>query len=202
MQEHAGSRFAAGLFDQQSEEHRVADWGGDELFTRMPRPRVVDDAPAPRFRPQLVLVDQPVQELTLAEPEPRTAEEAVRERAERLGIALVPPAPERAAPRRAPEPARAAVEPAQEQAWEPVQRARRWEGDDWDLSGARPTKVITGHPETLPQPLATVRAQRRRQPRTPAQIVGPRPERIMAWAFVLGLLLILIAISTADAAPL
>ena len=56
MPEHA-SRFA-GLYDQQN-ENRIADWGGDELFTRMPTPRAVDDAPAPRFRPQLELVDTP-----------------------------------------------------------------------------------------------------------------------------------------------
>jgi hypothetical protein len=30
--------------------------------------------------------------------------------------------------------------------------------------------------------------------------IGPRPERLVAWAFVLGLLLVMIAISTADAA--
>ena len=60
MPEHASrDDFAAALFDQQSEEHRIADWGGDELFTRMPRPRRVDDAPAPRFRPSLMVLDQP-----------------------------------------------------------------------------------------------------------------------------------------------
>ena len=31
---------------------------------------------------------------------------------------------------------------------------------------------------------------------------GQGPERIVAWAFLLGLILILVAISTADAAPL
>ena len=50
-------RSDAGLFDQFEDEHRIADWGGDELFTRMPRPRPVDDAPAPRFRPSLAAAD-------------------------------------------------------------------------------------------------------------------------------------------------
>ena len=50
--------------------------------------------------------------------------------------------------------------------------------------------------------VADVRAERRRPARTPAEWVGPRPERIVGWAFALGLLLILIAISTADAATL
>ena len=61
-------------------------------------------------------------------------------------------------------------------------------------------KVITGRPDDAPRPLPMTPAARRRAPRTPAELVGPRPERIMAWAFALGLLLILVAISTADAA--
>ncbi len=101
MPEHASHDLAAGLFDQQSEEHRIADWGGDELFTRMPRPRRVDDAPAPRFRPSLIVLDQPEERRRtapgaewsgerdrrrLAE---RSAAEAAHERAERLGIEVV-----------------------------------------------------------------------------------------------------------------
>ena len=64
----------------------------------------------------------------------------------------------------------------------------------------RATKVITGHPGGAPRPLPTVRAERRRPSRTPAEWVGPRPERIVGWAFALGLVLILIAVATADAA--
>jgi hypothetical protein len=43
---------------------------------------------------------------------------------------------------------------------------------------------------------------RRRPPRTVHERLGPRPERIAAWAFVLGLLLILIAVATANAATI
>src|SRR5215208_1189642 len=110
MPEHASRRFAAALFDQQSEEHRVADWGGDDLFTRMPRPRAVDDAPPPRFRPQqleepaapraLALVESPEERRTESGGEEwdgpqdrrrdgRTAEEAMQERAERLGLSVI-----------------------------------------------------------------------------------------------------------------
>jgi hypothetical protein len=187
-------RSDAGLFDQFDDEHRLADWGGDELFTRMPRPRPVDDAPAPRFRPSLVVSERasepaapepPRRQLALVEPrgddrtgrEPlarRSGEQAMRERAERLGLAVV----------------------------EPTHR--------FDESGSliepepsgRPTKVITGRPGEAPRPLPVVRTERRRPPRTPAEWIGPRPERIVGWAFALGLLLILIAISTADAAAL
>jgi hypothetical protein len=177
----------AGLFDQFDDEHRIADWGGDELFTRMPRRRPVDDAPAPRFRPSLVHSDPapeaapPRRNLTLVEPpaermappdRPRSGEQAMRARAERLGLSVVEPAHrfDETGALIAPEPA------------------------------GRPTKVITGHPDQAPRPLPAVRSERRRPSRTPAEWIGPRPERIVAWAFALGLLLILIAITTADAA--
>ena len=206
MPEHASHELAAGLFDQQSEEHRIADWGGDELFTRMPRPRRVDDAPAPRFRPSLIVLDQPEERRrTEAGAEwtgendrrraPRTPAEAAHERAERLGIELVDedePDVEGHAMTLTADPA----------AWLPDRAEPRHVGDGWDRSGERPTKVITGRPGDAPRPLPMTPAARRRAPRTPAEFVGPRPERIMAWAFALGLLLILIAITTADAATL
>jgi hypothetical protein len=187
-------RSDAGLFDQFEDEHRIADWGGDELFTRMPRRRPVDDAPAPRFRPSLVVSDpeperrfapaeRPRRPLALVEPpadrtapaaRPRTGEQAMRERAERLGLAVVEPS------HRFDETG-TLIEP------EPA---------------GRPTKVITGRPGEGPRPLPVVRSERRRPPRTPAEWIGPRPERIVGWAFALGLLLILIAITTADAATI
>jgi hypothetical protein len=192
--------FASALFDQQSEEHRIADWGGDDLFTRMPRPRSVDDKPAPRFRPSLIALDQPV-ERRRTEPgaewigendrrrPARTAVEAAHERAERLGIEVVD-ADE-------PEVEGHLLLPDATDRAEPMHV-----GDGWDRSGERPTKVITGRPGDAPRPLPMTPAERRRARRTPVEFVGPRPERIMAWAFALGLLLILIAITTADAATL
>jgi hypothetical protein len=185
-------RFAA-LYDQFEEDHPIADWGGDELFTRMPRPRPVDDAPAPRFRPALVVSDpEPKSEqraresapaprpLALVEPsvEPaehrRTGDEAIRERAERPGLAVVEPS------HRFDE-SGSLIEP------EPA---------------GRKSKVITGRPDGVPRPLPLVRTDRSRPSRSPVEWIGARPERIVGWAFALGLLLILIAISTADAATL
>ena len=189
-------RRDAGLFDQFEDEHRIADWGGDELFTRMPRRRPVDDAPAPRFRPSLIVSDPAPEQappsrsrrpLALVEPpadrtapadRPRTSQHAMRERAQRLGLSVVEP-------------------------------SRREPSHRFDESGSliepepagRPTKVITGRPGDAPRPLPVVRSERRRRsPRTPAEWIGPRPERIVGWAFALGILLILIAITTADAA--
>lgn len=221
-------RFAAALYDQFEDEHRVADWGGDELFTRMPRPRAVDDAPAPRFRPALALVDPPEDRRDAPadrsdvpadrrgararapwdasrdrrDARPTAERDALRDgtgagrpgrrgsqsphemvlaRAERLGLSVV------------------------ERPSEPPPAVRRWNDSGVTTEpppAGRRTKVITGRPGSVPQPLPTVRAERPRPTRTPARWIGSRPERIVAWAFVLGLILVLIAISTADAAPL
>jgi hypothetical protein len=214
MPEHA-SRFA-GLYDQQN-ENRIPDWGGDELFTRMPSRPAVDDAPAPRFRPSLMLVDTP-EDRRRTPPgkewsgardrrRPQSAEQAMRERAERLGLSVIEErrsepvedavrewdeSPGSAAAREWEESRGSAAERAWEGALEPPERA----------PNGRRTTVITGRPEGAPRPLSLARAERRRPRRTPAEWIGARPERIVAWAFVLGLLLILIAISTADAATL
>jgi len=64
-----------------------------------------------------------------------------------------------------------------------------------DAPGGRRTVVISGRPDGVARP----RPERYRPPRTVAERLGPRPERIVAWAFALGLLLIIIAIATADA---
>ena len=63
--------------------------------------------------------------------------------------------------------------------------------------GGRRTVVISGRPDGIARP----RPERYRPPKTVAERLGPRPERIVAWAFALGLLLILIAIATADTSP-
>jgi hypothetical protein len=219
MPEHA-SRFA-GLYDQQN-ENRIPDWGGDELFTRMPRRPAVDDAPAPRFRPSLMLVDTPEdrrrtppgEEWSGARDRRRaqSAEHAMRERAERLGLSVIEERPservedavrEWEEPPGSESPGSAAVREWEESRGSAAERA--WEGalePPERAPNGRRTKVITGRPEGAPRPLSLARAERRRPPRTPAEWIGARPERIVAWAFVLGLLLILIAISTADAATL
>src|SRR5215218_2215332 len=162
---------AAVLYDQFEDADRVADWGGDDLFTRMLRPRAVDDAPPPRFRPSLVQGGRTPGEPAPAEfpssrvgpDEPAPAGSSSREPEPRRSLALVGAA-----------------------------------GDRLDPSPpGRRTKVITGHPNGAPRPLPTVRSDRRRPARTLAEWIGPQPERMVAWTFALGLLLILIAITTA-----
>ena len=185
----------------------------------MPQPPVVDDAPAPRFRPALTLVepaaDRPAAQRARRPARPRehaeqpvrseraerrrgmTAEEAMHERAERLGLSLV------AEPAGAPAATPVADSPWDSAAWGDATRAtvREWDAAYGERApNGRRTKVITGRPDGAPRPLSLVPAERRRPPRTPAEWVGAQPERIVAWAFALGLILILIAISTADAA--
>ena len=60
----------------------------------------------------------------------------------------------------------------------------------------RRTVTITGRPGVL------AHTERRRPPRTVEERIGHRPDRVAGWAFGMGMLLILIAVSTADAAPL
>jgi hypothetical protein len=59
----------------------------------------------------------------------------------------------------------------------------------------RRTVKIGGRPAEFYGPPARAR---QRPPRSVHERLGPRPERIAAWAFALGLLLILIAIATAN----
>jgi hypothetical protein len=180
------SRLDTALYDQFEDDHPVADWGGDDLFTRMPRPRAVDDAPAPRFRPALALVDPPQEPRFAPSAEgsgaprrarPQPAGATVPERAERRRLSVV----EEDRPASLEETVRrwdAFLEPSQERA-----------------SNGRRTTVITGRPDGTPRPLAVLPAEQRR--RTPVDWIGPQPERMVAWVFALGLLLVLIAVFTA-----
>ena len=79
------------------------------------------------------------------------------------------------------EPERAEPEPEPE-------RSRERPAPQTTTDGRR-TVVIGGHPDRLPLP-------RNRPPRTAVDRIGPRPDRIVAYAVALGFLLILIAILT------
>ncbi|MDX6718939.1 MAG: hypothetical protein QOJ63_1193 [Solirubrobacteraceae bacterium] len=67
--------------------------------------------------------------------------------------------------------------------------------------GALGRRTIEIRGRTVPAP-AVPRAtdvERRRQQRRAIERVGPRPDRVAMWALLMGLLLILVAIGTADA---
>jgi len=66
---------------------------------------------------------------------------------------------------------------------------------------ARRTVEIRGR--TVPAPdVPRVEIDRRRSPRRPIERVGPRPDRLALWALLMGLMLILVAVGTADASVL
>ncbi len=66
---------------------------------------------------------------------------------------------------------------------------------------ARRTVEIRGR--TVPAPaVPRIEVDRRRPPRRPIERVGPRPDRLALWALLMGLMLILVAVGTADASVL
>jgi len=68
---------------------------------------------------------------------------------------------------------------------------------------ARRTVEIRGR--TVPAPAVpprTVEPDRRRPPRRPVERVGARPDRVAMWALLMGIVLILVAVGTADASVL
>jgi hypothetical protein len=198
----------------------VADWGvGEELFDRMPSRRRFRPSEGPARRDNHAgelahrdahPTDAPrrdvhPRERRFVSPAAETAEfELPREQAAAAAepVAPRPEAPRPEAPRREPArreapaglvaPADARPEPPAEPSAPPEAPARA-EIDTLDRPGAgRRTVVIRGRgaePATTPR--------RARPPRTVGERLGPRPDRVAAWAVALGVLLILIAILTA-----
>jgi hypothetical protein len=159
----------------------VADWGGDELFTRMPRRRPDHAGPhARRFvrEEDELAAAPPLDEWDEADPTP--AVEPPLDELERQAE-HEPPIAER--------------EPRRSEAAERVAERAPSAG----VPGRR-TVVIgrSGRPEFPSAEAPFVSVSRRRPPQTVAERIGGSPERIVAWAFALGMLLILIAILTAN----
>lgn len=81
---------------------------------------------------------------------------------------------------------------------------RSWSfSGDWGVnnsdSSARRTVTITGRPDPVPSVYCSQRARDRRSVSIQDRLAS-RPDRVAGWAFGLGLLLILISVSTAHAA--
>lgn len=67
----------------------------------------------------------------------------------------------------------------------------------------RRTVEIRGRPGPSPvAPVARPGAAQRRPPRRAVERVGTRPDRLAMWALLMGIMLILVAVGTADAAVL
>ena len=68
---------------------------------------------------------------------------------------------------------------------------------------ARRTVEIRGRTVPAPAlPPRIVEIDRRRPPRLPIERVGTRPDRVAMWALLMGIVLILVAVGTADASVL
>ncbi|HEY1538913.1 MAG TPA: hypothetical protein VGF63_05920 [Solirubrobacteraceae bacterium] len=106
-------------------------------------------------------------------------------------------------PRRAPEPALAprrgqhADTHPRHDAEHPIEPRRpRVKGSG---TPGRATIELRGHTVPAPAVPRVVDPERRRPARRPIERVGARPDRVAMWALLMGLILILVAIGTADA---
>jgi hypothetical protein len=85
----------------------------------------------------------------------------------------------------------------------PAAVARRGAHPKGTAIPARRTVEIRGR--TVPAPVvprSSVEIDRRRPSRRPIERVGPRPDRLAMWALLMGIVLILVAVGTADASVL
>lgn len=182
MSEHEG-RGARAVYDHEVDDSHpsgrrraVADWGvGEEIFDHLPRRRFRHSEPPRR--------ETHARERRGGRFEPAGDEPHPAEGRDRRDERPRSSAPERSfdepvtpAPIAPIEPAPPAPQPAEDMS--PPPEGRR-------------TVVIRGRGA---EPAWTPRS---RPPRTVGERIGPRPDRLAAWAVALGMLLILIAILTA-----
>lgn len=78
--------------------------------------------------------------------------------------------------------------------------ARRGEHPRGTPLPARRTVEIRGRTVPAPAVPRTVAVERRRPPRRAVERIGSHPDRIALWALVMGVVLILVAVGTANAA--
>jgi hypothetical protein len=187
------------FYDHEQDEPRgrrrraVADWGvGEDVFDRMPSRRFVRRGEEPRPRRD---EDAPAAQVRREE-DVRPREDAQAPRGEQGQFARVAPREDEAPQvddwggdelygRPAPVSQTIVIE-RESEVDEPLEEAPPVSRATTD---GRRTIVIGGHPDRLPVP-------RNRPPRSAVDRIGGRPDRIVAYAVALGVLLILIAILT------
>jgi hypothetical protein len=81
----------------------------------------------------------------------------------------------------------------------PAPTARRGSHAKGTAIPARRTVEIRGRTVPAPAVPRTVEIERRRPPRRPIERIGARPDRVAMWALLMGIVLILVAVGTADA---
>src|SRR4051812_23331614 len=188
----------AGFYDHEQDPTRgrtardAPDWGGDDLFTGTPRRRRFD-------RPSRGEQHTVVRRDTLEHPLPRRVSGAVSSPARdeasevaRLDLGTIADvmAPVADAAGFEP-PVPALTEDVPEVEGHAIVGAPGPRTEEPPRVGRR-TVTVTGHPDPVP-------VRRRPAPTVDERLIGSRPDRIAAYAFGLGLLLILIAFLTAQA---
>ena len=191
------------VYDHNEDEPRparrrrqAADWGvGEELFDHMPSRRFArrgEEHQIPRGGAEdgrrTIVIERRDAAPVVDEPD-QPADEAFTSREEALRARRAHDAlwggDEPFA-----DPAAEVVEDAPVEDQVPAEEARTADAARGGVEGRRTVK-IGGRPGEHYRP-----SQRRRPPRTVHERLGPRPDRIAAWACALGFLLILIAILT------
>jgi hypothetical protein len=217
---------ARAVYDHDNEEPRpsgrrrrqVADWGvGEELFDGMPGRRF-DRRP----HRETARVEEPREDIPRGDAADGRRTIVIETGDGELPLEYIEPAEEEFASRDEAIRAReaddelwAGDEPFADREPEPVAEAPAFdppvEVDELDLEPVPPAELVPhgdgivrggqegrrtvkigGRPEFYGPPARA----RQRPPRSVHERLGPRPERIAAWAFALGILLILIAIAT------
>ena len=88
---------------------------------------------------------------------------------------------------------------ADAEAGRPAAASRRGAHQKGTAIPARRTVEIRGRTVAAPVIPRPVEIERRRPPRRPVERVGARPDRVAMWALLMGIVLILVAVGTADA---
>jgi hypothetical protein len=193
----------AGFYDHEQEqdpsrsrrERQAPDWGGDDLFSSTPRRRRFDrpghaDSFGARRRETS---EHPLPAARRFAPSTPATRGDRHDAPSRLDLGtltdvLAPVVDEPAPQVDEPEVSGHVATLRPVEPTEPPAPARTEEPP----TVGRRTVLVTGHPDRMP-------VRRRPAPTIDERLIGSRPERIAAYAFGMGLLLILIAILTANA---
>jgi len=93
-------------------------------------------------------------------------------------------------------------QPGEVEAVRPAAAARPGSHPKGTAIPARRTVEIRGRTVSAPAVPRTTEIERRRPPRRPVERIGARPDRVAMWALLMGIVLILVAVGTADASVL
>jgi hypothetical protein len=197
----------AGFYDHEQDpsggrgrgRREAPDWGGDDLFTGTPRRRRFNHSGA---RPDQAArrgetMEHPLQRGSSAITPPRAEARRVARHLDLGTIAdVMAPVETESVAIEAPVFEAALAEPVVQSASGLAPATPEVEAHiartEAPVRTGRRTVTVTGHPDRMP-------IRRRPAPTVDQRIIGSRPDRIAAYAFAMGLLLILIAFLSAHA---